>query len=392
MPPPATCAQNPRDDRALVNLPVPPWIIRRLLIAPLMPVLAVVALVLLPVVTVAQAICATVAFAIRRRRVRWRLPRVWAFAVVYLFGETACLVACFGLWVASGFGRRLSSERQQLWHLALLGRFLGALVAVAGFVFRFRLVVEEPVTHPDDASRMASPNPILVLARHAGPGASFVLVHLLLTRYQRRPRIVLKKQLRLDPSFDVLLTRLGCSFISTGEGHHDDAVEMITQTAASLADRDALLLYPEGGDWTPTRHRLAVSRLRRRGRRAEAAQAARMPHVLPPKPAGTLAALRAAPAADVVVFTHTGHDELLDIVSIWNALPLRAQLRLVWWREPASSLPADDEELRADWLLGVWTRVDAWIGEQIELARLTETADPETAVDSGSDPREESLT
>ena len=39
-----------------------------------------------------------------------------------------------------------------------------------------------------------------------------------------------------------------------------------------------------------------------------------MPHVLPPKPAGTLAALNAAPAADVVVFTHTGHDELLDIV------------------------------------------------------------------------------
>ena len=90
---------------------------------------------------------------------------------------------------------------------------------------------------------------------------------------------------------------------------------------------------PEGGDWTPTRHRLAVAALRRRGRRAEAAQAVRMPHVLPPKPAGTLAALTAAPDADVVIFTHTGHDELLDVVSIWNALPLRAQLRLVWWRE-----------------------------------------------------------
>ena len=141
--------------------------------------------------------------------------------------------------------------------------------------------------------------------------------------------------------------------------------------AADLTERDALLLYPEGGDWTPTRHRLAVAGLRRRGRRAEAARAARMPHVLPPKPAGTLAALRAAPQADVVVFTHTGHDELLDIVSIWNALPLRAQLRLVWWREPAAELP-DDDAAREDWLNGVWTRIDAWIGEQIELARLTD--------------------
>lgn len=356
-------------------LPVPPWIVRRLLIAPLMPVLALVALVLLPVVTVGQAICALVVIAVRRRRVRWRLPRVWAFAVVYLFGETACLLACLVLWIGSGFGARLDTERQLRWHLALLRRFLAALVAVAGFVFRFRLKVDEPVTHPDDATRMAAARPLLVLARHAGPGASFVLVHLLLTRYERRPRIVLKSQLRLDPSFDVLISRIGGRFIAPGKGPAGQAARAIAEVAADLQEHDALLLYPEGGDWTPTRHRLAVAGLRRRGRRAEAAQAARMPHVLPPKPSGTLAALRAAPGADVVVFTHTGHDELLDIVSIWNALPLRVHLRLVWWREAAAELP-DDDETREDWLRGVWTRVDAWIGEQIELARLTEPRVP----------------
>ncbi len=360
----------------MTRLPVPPWLIRRLLIAPLMPILAVVALVLLPVAIVGQAITAAVVVVVRRRRVRWRLPRVWSFAVVYLFGETACLLTCFVLWVASGFGWRLQSERQQRWHLGVLRRFLGGLVAVAGFVFRFRLEVQEPLTHPEDATRMAAANPILVLARHAGPGASFVLVHLLLTRYDRRPRVVLKEQLRLDPSFDVLLSRLGCSFIATGEGHRGEAIERIAETAAALSEHDALLLYPEGGDWTPTRHRLAVAGLRRKGRRAEAARAVRMPHVLPPKPTGTLAALRAAPSADVVVFTHTGHDELLDIVSIWNALPLRARLRLVWWREAAATLPGDDDR-RADWLLGVWARVDAWIGEQIDLERLTTAAQPD---------------
>ena len=353
-----------------MNAPVPPWLVRRLLIAPLMPLLAIVALVALPFVVVGQAICAAIVVIARSRKVRWRLPRVWAFAIVYLVGETACLLACLALWVVSGFGWRLQTERQQRWHLGLLRRFLAVLVAVAGFVFRFRLEVQEPVTHPDDAARMATARPLLVLARHAGPGASFVLVHLLLSRYNRRPRIVLKEQLRFDPSFDVLLSRLGCRFIATGEGHRDDAVQAIAEAAAALESNDALLLYPEGGDWTPTRHRLAVSKLRRRGRTAEAAQAARMPHVLPPKPAGTLAALDAAPNADIVVFTHTGHDELLDIVTIWDALPLRSRLRLVWWREPADLLPPDDEA-RADWLLGVWGRVDAWIGEQIELSRLT---------------------
>lgn len=350
--------------------PVPPWLIRRLFIVPLMPVLALVALVLLPLVIVGQAICAGYVLLVERRRPRWRLPRVWTFAVVYLVGETACLLACFGLWISSGFGWKLHTEKQQNWHLALLGRFLSALVAVAGFVFRFRLTIDEPVTRPQDADRMAAAKPLLVLARHAGPGASFVLVHLLLTRYDRRPRIVLKEQLRLDPSLDVLLTRLGCRFIATGEGHREDAVEAITETAAGLQDRDALLLYPEGGDWTPTRHRIAITRLRRRGRRREANRAARMPHVLPPRPAGTLAALNAAPAADVVIFTHTGHDELIDAVTIWNALPLRSELRLIWWREPAAAIPDDDDE-RSEWLVGVWGRVDAWIGEQIELAAVS---------------------
>ncbi len=352
-------------------LPVPPWIVRRLVLAPLMPLLMLVFLVLLPVVVVGQAICAAVAVVATRRRVRWRLPRVWAFAIVYLFCETVCLLACLGLWVGSGFGARLQTERQLRWHLGLLRTFLSALVRVAGFVFRFRLQVEEPLAHPEDTSRMASPRPLLVLARHAGPGASFVLVHLLLTRYDRRPRIVLKEQLRLDPSLDVLISRLGGRFIAPGKGRPGVATEAITEVASDLTERDALLLYPEGGDWTPTRHRIAVAGLRRRGRRAEAARAARMPHVLPPKPAGTIAALRAAPQADVVVFTHTGHDELLDAVSIWDALPLRAQLRLVWWREPAAGLP-DDDAAREEWLNGIWTRIDAWIGEQIELARLTD--------------------
>ena len=334
-----------------------------------MPLLAIVALALLPVVTVLQAVCAAAVLVVRRRRPRWRLTRVWSFAVAYLLGETICLLACLLLWVASGFGWKLHSSRQQDAHLALIRGFLNALLAVAEFLFQFRLDIDEPVTRPEDEARMATPDPILVLARHAGPGASFVLVHLLLTRYRRRPRIVLKEQLRLDPSLDVLLTRIGCSFIATGKDQPDAAISKIGEVAASLGEHDALLLYPEGGDWTPTRHRLAVMRLRRRGRRDEARQAQARSHVLPPKPGGTLAALRAAPGADIVVFTHTGHDELRDAATIWDALPLRTELHLIWWRERATSLPSD-EEGRAQWLSDVWGRIDAWIDEQSELAKV----------------------
>lgn len=344
---------------------VPSWPVRRLLVAPLMPVLAAVALAVFPLVLVGHAAVAAVLVVLRRSRVRWRLPRVWLFGIAYLLGETVCLLACLALWLR--FVRRLGSSRSQQLHLVLLERFLGALVRLAGFTFRFRLQVHEPVSQPDDADRMGGPEPIIVLARHAGPGASFVLVHLLMSRYGRAPRIVLTERLRWDPSIEVLLSRLGCRFISRGG---DVAVAAIEELAGGLGPHDALVLFPEGGDWTPTRHRLAVARLRRKGLAVQAERAAGMVHVLPPRPAGTLAALSAAPAAEVVVFSHTGHDELQDAQSVWSALPLRQELDVIWWREPVLALPTDEESV-SSWLFDLWHRIDQWVEEQTDLTTLS---------------------
>lgn len=342
----------------------PPWPVRRLLVAPLMPVLALLALALFPAVLVGHAVLAVLLVAFGRRPVRWRLPRLWLFGVAYLLGETACLVACLALWLR--FFHRLRSGGARQAHELLLRRFLAALIRLAEFTFRFRLEVHEPISRRHESARMAGPAPVLVLARHAGPGASFVLVHLLMERYARSPRIVLTERLRWDPAIDVLLSRIGCRFIGRGGDAASDAVR---ELARDLAPREALVLFPEGGDWTPTRQRLAVARLRFRGLHVQAARAEKMVHVLPPRPAGTAAALQAAPSADVVVFSHTGHDELLDLPSVWAALPLRRALDVIWWREP-SAPRTGDEAATGEWLFDLWRRIDTWVAEQHELARL----------------------
>lgn len=347
---------------------IPPLLLRRVLLAPLMPLLAAVALALFPVVLVGHAIVALARTVVRRGRVRWRLPRVWLFGIAYLLGETACLVACLALWLR--FARRLGCPRSQQLHLAVLRRFLDVLVGLAAFTFRFRLHVHEPVSRPLDPARLGGADPALVLARHAGPGASFVLVHLLMSRYDRAPRIVLTDRLRLDPSIDVLLSRLGCRFIGPGG---DVATAAIAELAGSLQSHDALVLFPEGGDWTPTRQRLAVDRLRRKGLRVQAERAAQMVHVLPPRPAGTVAALAAAPTADIVVFSHTGHDDLQDLQSVWAALPLRRELQVLWWREPAGGVPSDEQEI-TEWLFDLWHRIDTWVGEQGDLDEVSAPA------------------
>lgn len=64
------------------------YAVRRLLVLPLMLVLAAVIFVLLPVVGVVQAVVALGVVA--GRRSRWRGLRLWVFAAVYCAGECLC--------------------------------------------------------------------------------------------------------------------------------------------------------------------------------------------------------------------------------------------------------------------------------------------------------------
>jgi 1-acyl-sn-glycerol-3-phosphate acyltransferase len=343
------------------------WLVRRLVLAPLVPVLLVLGAVSLVVAVLGGALVAAAGLAVRGVRARWRPARLLCFAVVYLLAETVGLVCCLGLWLGTGFGWQLRAGWSVRAHRRLLAGFLGAVLATARAVFGFRLEVTEPAQHPADMRRTEQPVPLLVLARHAGPGASFALVHLLIARYHRDVKVVLSDQLRLDPGIDLLLSRTGCVWVPLRRREGDDPAAMVGRVAAGLRDREALVLFPEGADWTPLRHVQAVARLRQRGLLAEARRALRLPHVLPPRPAGTLAALAAAPGADVLVFTHTGHDELLDAASTWAALPLRVPLQMTWWRAPRAELPEPDEQSVADWLQRTWADIDAWIDEQQQL-------------------------
>ena len=63
----------------------------------------------------------------------------------------------------------------------------------------------------EQAARLAQP--VIVLSRHAGPGDSLLLVHHLLTVYHRRPRVVMKAALQLDPGLDVVSNRVPNVFI-----------------------------------------------------------------------------------------------------------------------------------------------------------------------------------
>jgi 1-acyl-sn-glycerol-3-phosphate acyltransferase len=334
---------------------LPPRIVRRLVLAPLLVVVLLAVVVNLPLLVIAAAAASPWLPG------RWRALRLLWFGLVWLALESVTLSACLALWVASGFGDRLRSEPYQERHYAIMRWFLSTLFRVAKRVFRLTVEVEEPALTSEEAAARLT-RPVIVLSRHAGPGDSFLLVHNLLNRYRRRPHIVMKAALQFDPGLDVVINRLPNAFVTPRRGADTMIIQAIERLAAGLGPTGALVIFPEGANFTPRRRLRAIRRLEQREMVEEAARARAMRYLLPPRPGGALAAIAAAPTADVIFVAHTGLDHLITVGDIWNSLPMEQTLKARWWRVPAEEVPRG-REAQTRWLYEWWARIDTWIGE-----------------------------
>jgi 1-acyl-sn-glycerol-3-phosphate acyltransferase len=239
--------------------------------------------------------------------------------------------------------------------------FLDRVFGAATRAFGLRVEVDEPdLTEAELAARLA--RPVIVLSRHAGPGDSFLLVRHLLSVYRRRPRVVMKATLQLDPGLDVVANRLPNVFIQHAKTGGRLFTEQIERLAAGLDDAGALVIFPEGGNWTPGRWQRGILRLEQLGRRDLAAKAREMPNLLAPRGGGAFTAISACPHADVIFVAHAGLDQLVSVSDVWRKLPVDQTIRARWWRVPVDEVPRDaDHETQLQWLYEWWQRIDAWI-------------------------------
>lgn len=328
--------------------------IRRTVGAVLVVVLTVLFLAVLPVSLVVAAVVSPFSTG------RWRPLRLLWILTVQLVLESVVLLALLALGVASGFGWKIHTPWFERRHYLLARWWLVRLFREARRVLRLKVTTEGP--RPD-----ASPGqPLLVCSRHAGPGDSLVLMYALLHWYDREPRVVLKDTLEWDPMIDVLLHRVPSRFISGRPGEHVE--EQIAQLAAGLDQNDAFVIFPEGGNFTPQRRTRAIESLRERGFHEMAARAEGMRNVLAPRPGGFLAALGAAPEADVLLVAHTGLDHLLTVGDVWRELPMDKEIVMRWWRVSRNEIPHGREE-QIDWLYSWWADIDRWV-EQHQPADL----------------------
>jgi len=333
-----------------VKLPLPPRWVRR-------PLSFLVVLGLLFAVTLLPLLVLGAVLASSLLPGRWRVLRMLAFALVYLLLEVVGLALALVLWIASGFGWKLRSPLFQRAHYAVLRGLLAELLATATWVFHLQLDTDGVSWSPLDDGVPGSSNAMVVLSRHAGPGDSLLLVRTLMDRdHLRRPRIVLKDVLQWDPLLDVYLNRVPSAFL--GEGR--EMTRRVADLASGMGEEDALLVFPEGGNFSESRRLRAIDRLRGKGMLEQARRAEAMRHVLAPRAGGVAAALEAAPHADVVFVAHTGLEHLSTVVDLWDGLPMDQTVRLRWWFVPADEVPRGRRE-QEEWLYDRWAEIDAWI-------------------------------
>jgi 1-acyl-sn-glycerol-3-phosphate acyltransferase len=338
---------------------MPPKTIRR-------PVTVTLWLIVSALTVLASPLLLTLA-ALASRLTGRRQPLIAArLTLAYFSYELGGLLRCGALWLAAGLGQLISRPRFQRRHWDLLKWFVAGL-AQAGRAALDIDVRADPT--PEAARALESDRPLIVLSRHAGPGDTILIIDELMSRYDRRPSVVFKEAIALDPCVDLLAHRLPHAMLDTSD--RDECETRIEQVTRALAPRGVLLLFPEGGNFTPERRRSALARLRRKGQRRSAERAEQMPHVLPPKPTGALAALGANDHADVVFAAHTGLGLAAYLPQWWRDMPIGRTLHTRMWLVPADEIPRGTDD-QVDWLYSWWKRIDEWIaaqGKETEAAR-----------------------
>lgn len=337
---------------------LPPRWIRRVVLAPIIPLLAVLGVVTLPIAI------PVVAFTTRYLPGRLKVFGLVWVALVWLYRETVGVFVLFGLWLISGFGTRLDRPWFRDAHVRLLGWYVWGLVGACQRNLGVRIVTESAPGALVVEPRIPS-TPMLVLSRHAGAGDSFLLGHLLVNTFDRVPAVVLKDTMQWVPSIDIALNRFPNAFISPNPPPGAGVVDQIGRLAAGLADDGALVIFPEGGNFTSSRRTRAIARLHELGLDAYVGRAEELTTVLAPRPGGVLTALDANPVADVVIVAHTGLEGLSSPREVLAGLPMEHSIRMAWWHVPRSDIPTDRDS-RTDWLYDWWERIDTWIEDHDE--------------------------
>lgn len=283
------------------------------------------------------------AFDLVRGRLRLPTVRLLAFGVCWTWLESCGVIAAGAMWcVGLARNERLHWGLQRWWAANLMA----ALRRTTG------------ITVNDVDTSALKPGPAVLLCRHASLADSLLSAWIITSLANMQPRYVLKRELLVDPCLDIVGNRLPNYFLDREATDSAAELASLEQLSSGLTEQQIAVIFPEGTRSAPHKRTRAIDKIRERdperGERVAALQ-----HLLPVRPAGSIALLRGRPDADVVVGWHTGFDGLDTFGGILRHLahrPAPVQFRAI--RFARLSVPSADSPDFARWLDDRWLEAD----------------------------------
>ena len=283
---------------------------------------------------------------------RGRRARAWLLITATLWTEVLGVAAAGVLAVWHLNGRRnptgwlaINYRLEHWWcrrHMKNLTRFAGVSVTLSDGT-------------PLDGG------PSIMVARHSSHIDAIVPL-LVLADNDRFARYTLKEDLKWAPAMDLVGDRTPNVWIDRSTPG-SEMFERVEQLAAEMPDDGTCVIFPEGTFRTQERHDRAIERLRS-SREDLAEKADGLRYVLPPRPAGTLALMRGAPDADIIVLANVGVEGRSSIREIIATITEQRPIEVLATRHRRDTVPTD-EDLINSWLLERWLEMDDWIHHRL---------------------------
>ncbi len=318
------------------------WV-RRAVAIPLVLMLALLGTLLAPLLALVAAV-----FDLTTRRRKWPTLRLLALGLMVLWLEVAAVVQAIVLWLV--FVGRLKSPASLQHHNRVERWWVGCVVQAATATIGLRFDVTGETT--------LRPGPVVAIGRHASHADAFLPAWVLGTRQHRNLRYVIAEGLTWAPAFNLFGARLPNVFVNRDKSHAPADLSPLARLAATAADNDAIIIFPEGQFFTPARQARAVARI---ADPVQSARARRLVNLLPPRPGGTIALLDAAPTADVIVIAHVGLERFQTARDFWRNVPIPQPVMVDIRRIPAGEVPRHAPDTTMRWLTDVWQDMDDWI-------------------------------
>ena len=318
---------------------------RRLITVPALVLLTAIYGALLPILVLYSIVRDTL-------RAQDALPllrfHLYIFSVLVI--QCVALLYLQGSWIYSLF---LEPARRAEVHRKVEIFFIPKTIALAEIIYGMDIEMEDV--------DCCFPGPIFLFSRHASILDTILPIKLLGQAHGMGMRIVQKAELLWHPVVDVASHRMPRAFVKRGTGNAKSQAAHMQHLLKGITSNQALVVFPEGSRFSPEKKSKIVDKLSKSNPVA-AKRANELLHVLPARPAGACALIESRPDIDVVFLAHTGLEGANRLEDFVAGALYKRKVRMKFWRVPASEIPQDDDA-RAEWLHGEWSKLDRWVAE-----------------------------